>query len=176
MEVSEPYPLDDEILPPAEPAGGRETLPRPQDTQLQSEQQPRAKETSLTEALTIKENELAKQAVEKRPEAVLAHVRAAAEQDEPQEAIYELRAEVRDKDDNTKPMVPLSQVVADIPERQPAMARFQTPHQEKSNLTSKGVKYEQVFGNSGSYRRAMAIGFAAGLGLLGVVIMLNIIR
>lgn len=102
-----------------------ESLPQPEVAE-DSNARTQKNETKPSVEMAVQEGEFVTHAVEKRPEAVLPHVIAAAEQDKPQEAVYELRHEVKD-DKKVTPMVPIASVVADIPKRQPAMAGLKPP-------------------------------------------------
>lgn len=109
MEAPTPSPLAGESLPDID--ANLEYI-----DSLESEKKNRKKAKKNPPApLTVKEDSLIKDAMEKLPEAVLPHVLNAAEQNQPLEAVYERRHEV--KDDPTAP-VPIGAVLAERPRTQ----------------------------------------------------------
>ncbi len=107
METSKPIP-NEQALPYPENAQESDTLPPPIEASEELAVAQLAEKPDVLE-----ESEFAKQAIEKRPEAVRAHVEEAAKKNEAQEAVYELRHET--KDEAAQPMVSVGSVVADIP-------------------------------------------------------------
>ncbi len=175
METSKPLPYE-QALPTPEKTGDSDTLPPP--VELNNSQEgislPGVERPQL-----VKESEFARQAVRKRPEAVMAHVVEAANKGEAQEAVYELRHEI--KDDPSTPMVSVGSVVADIPERQPAMAKsgLYTPKSSPAG-DSKPEELPHLPGSNSShflsvYRGPMLAGFVSALVAVSLYIIFRLI-
>jgi hypothetical protein len=170
METSSPFSFEQPLPGPEEP-GKSETLPPPVEA--------KKPEQAAGETVRLREAEFAKKAIEKRPEAIMAHTIAAAERGEAKEAANELRHEI--KDEPVQPMVPVGSVVAEISERQPAMAKAsQYTSKPATSLNPEADGLPQVQDDQKSsffilYRRPMAAGFAAALAVLGIFIIVSLI-
>lgn len=170
METSSPVPFE-QPLPGPEKAGESETLPPPLE----------AKEPVEAAGKTVRlaEAEFAKKAIEKRPEAIMAHTIAAAERGEAKEAANELRHEI--KDEPVQPMVPVGSVVAEISGRQPAMAKasqYASNPEAALNPDTDGLPQVQDDHKASlfaTYRGPMLAGFAAALAVLVIFIIVSLI-
>lgn len=174
METSKPLPYE-QSLPDSEKVENSDTLPPPIETVTERPTQQQATE----QAGVLKEAEFVKQAIEKRPEVVLAHVEEAAKKGEAQEAVYELRHEI--KDEAAQPMVPVGSVVAEIPERQPAIAKAeQYVPKSLGTVSGEPENLPQLDENPKTsvfkiYRRPMIAGFAVALAGLGIFVIYSLI-
>ncbi len=150
MEITQPYLPEDETLPPPDTQGSMEfdnTLKTP------------------APELTLEEKDFIKHAVEKRPETVETHVKKAAEQDKPVEAIYEKRAEIKDE---PQPMEPIGSVLANKTAGQnpiavPAPAPVPPPIYPVAAMPSSTMPKKENRLKSARYARSMRIGFIGGI-------------
>lgn len=142
------------LVPPAFPL---EMLPPPSDRER----------AEVKPELTVEEDEFVKHAMEKLPEAVLPHVVSAAENDQPLEAVYERRHEVKDEATVT-PMVPIGNVISNMPI---------TPTPKKAKPVTKPILIKplpdvapQAIHQTFTYKRAMLAGFGSGIVIIVVAV------
>lgn len=173
METSTPLPFEQQA-PSPDRREDADTLPTPVEQKTAAEHEFAGAE----QPILLNESEIAKEAVKKRPEVVLAHVKEAAEKGEAQEAVYELRHEI--KDETSQPVVPVGSVVAKMKEQEPALtqavAHNSPPKRPEVGLDDMDtLEDRKITGVLRVYRKPMLVGFTAALAGIGLFIIVSLI-